>query len=179
MVKIVATDTKIEIVPPRAERRRHVAEQRRQARYAKSGHVDGVRHAQPVVRGRFDENGKPLGRRFTADDLHRRAVARQQQRFRFVEAMAESGAVTKHEASRLLDTRAPHANRSTAERKHFSRKTGDERRRVDYLVGLANNSVGLHANGKEPFPLRYMNRGERLREIARREAEVVDLPMAA
>lgn len=168
-MQTVATNTKIEIVPPRAERRRQLADHRRQERYAESGHVDRVRPAPTIDRGIYDENGNPLARPLSADDIHKRAVARRDRDLATYKGLAMAG-VTRHELGRIFDRRAPHANRSTAERRHSDRRTERAKANLAYATGLLNNAKGLHANGKQ-MPLHYLNRGERERVLEQRFGE--------
>lgn len=106
----------------------------------------------------------PAHVRFTADELHDRAVTRREQTIGMVVALGRMKVISTHELARRLDTRAPHANRSTAERRHSDRSQGRTRSQIAFLTGVVNNLKGLHANGK-PMPLHYLNRGERLRML--------------
>lgn len=149
-------DTKIEIIPSRAERRRAAADTRRRHRYSKTGFVDRARYAPVAPKRRLDSNGNPLARPFTSQELHARAVTRREQTIGMVVALGRMKVISTHELARRLDTRAPHANRSTAERKHSDRSQGRTRAQIGFLTGVVNNLKGLHANGKT-MPWQYMN----------------------
>lgn len=106
----------------------------------------------------------PTHARLTADELHARAVGRREQTIGMVVALGRMKVISTHELARRLDTRAPHANRSTAERRHSDRSQSRTRGQIAFLTGVVNNLKGLHANGKK-MPLHYLNRGERERRL--------------
>ena len=149
-------DFKLEIVPTRADRRRAVAAGKRAARYGKSGFADRAAYAPSAPKQRLDSNGNPLPRPFTSAELHDRAVARREQTIGMVVALGRMKVISTHELARRLDTRAPHANRSTAERPHKDRNLRKARDKLGYAQGLLNNAKGLHANGKA-IPAHYLN----------------------
>lgn len=92
----------------------------------------------------------------TSEQLHDRAVARREQTVGMVVSLGRMKVISTHEIARRLDTRAPQANRSTAERLHKDRSLEKARAKLAYAKGLLNNSQGLAANGKK-MPERYLS----------------------
>lgn len=168
-----ATDTKFEILPPRPDRRRGLAAVRRQAGYDKSGFDDRSRYAGTMLKQRVNLDGTPHPLPFTPDELHTRAVTRRDRTTAMVVALGRMKIISTHELERRLDTRAPHANRSTAERLHRDRRPAKLRSQAAFLRGAINNLRGLHANGKA-MPWFYMHSSARPAE-----APTVELQMAA
>lgn len=167
-------------LPKRADRRRFVADVRRQARYDETGHRDVATYVpfQPTNsrydRGGIDDMGNPRHPHpFTPAELMARAHARTTHSVRFIQAALKSHAISVHESLRLSDRRAPHAQRSTAERPHLDRSKGDERRKLAFWTGVFNNANGLTANGKHDLAERY---GHSSRTVRNQEAP---LAMAA
>lgn len=122
----------------RAERRRMVKAATKQFDYSRSGFVDSAVYAPsaPV------ERHKP----FTPEQLHARAVERQI--IRTHRNKAAHAILSQHEMGRLFDDRAPHANRSTAEHRHYERRPARERAREMFEAGVANNLAGKSADGR-------------------------------
>ena len=73
-----------------------------------------------------------------------------------VVALGRMKIISTHELERRLDTRAPHANRSTAERPHTDRRSARLWSQAAFLRGAINNLKGLHANGSA-MPTHYLN----------------------
>ena len=120
----------------------------------------------------------PAHVRLTTDELHARAVASREQTIGMVVALGRMKVISTHELARRLDTRAPDANRSTAERPHSDRSQGRTRSQIAFLTGVVNNLKGLRANGKK-MPLHYLNRGERMRLLDVLSDQEAPLAMAA
>lgn len=152
------TTTIIDPMPgeTRAERRRLSKTLAKQFDYSRSGFVDRSTYAPVAPKQRLDSNGNLLARPLTSDELHARAVARREQTIGMVVALGRMKVISTHELARRLDTRAPHASRSTADRRHSDRPQGRTRGQIAFLTGVVNNLKGLHANGKA-MPLHYMH----------------------
>lgn len=129
----------------RAERRRAAKASARAEQYEKSAFADNAIYIEPVR----SERHPP----FTLQQLHQRAVVRRDRTTARFTILA--GVVSKHELARLVDSRAPHANRSTAERRHFDRSKDRERRRASYRRGT-----------ERAQPIQHMHSASRLRLAA-------------
>lgn len=148
-------------IPPRADRRRIVAEAKRQMRYAETG------FSAPSIYAPFQPTPQRPGvMRFTPEQLHDRAVRRmiiRNHQFKQLTAV-----LSKHALVIALDDRAPHASRSTAERKHKDRSLWRERARKAYEAGL-----------KLAQPLRYLHSAAKWRAITAAGNQEAPLAMAA
>ena len=131
----------------RAERRRDLALSRRQSRYAETGFRDSARYVGSVVdRTRRDSNGNPLRAALSPKQITERAVERQ---IINVHRYKQAAAVlSPNDLVRLFDTRAPHALRSTAERRHADRGPSRARAKAAFWAGVAFNEMGKSADGK-------------------------------
>jgi hypothetical protein len=161
MTQTNTIQTAPEALPTRADRRRAAKAEQKRADYAKSGFVDRAAY-HPLA---FWKQ-RPGKDRFTPEQIDARAQARANHRIRFFEVASHH--ISQNELLRLMDTRAPHANRSTPDRKHLDRSASDKRARDLYLAGLAR-----------PQPIHHMHSVARRRAWAAQFNQEAPLALAA